>query len=396
MAPRILIIDHDQVSQRGLAHTLRAHGYEISAASDGSAGIRASTAEHPDLIVVDVVLPSVDGFEFTAKMRAAGGTRHVPILLISPGTELEHRVRALRAGADDFLIRPYRPQELLARARGLLIRYPPPDGSSPAAGEGGRIIAFYGAKGGVGTTTLAINTAIALHRTMIRRVLVMDAKLQFGDLRVFLDVGLHGKTLIDVATAPSIDADLLSKVVIHHESGIDLLLAPPSPESAELVTQEHVTQTLECLRATYDYVVVDTDQRLDEPNLQILDASVAIFVVMTADLPSLKNVRLLMDTLGTLGYERDKVRLVLNRSTAATGINVRNVEMALGRPVNHRIINEYRVAIGALNRGAPFMHTQPDSPLSLAVAEFAAAIDEGQFDFGPMDASTVRFAGARG
>jgi pilus assembly protein CpaE len=204
----------------------------------------------------------------------------------------------------------------------------------------------------------------------------VDANLQFGDHRVFLDLGLDRKSIVDVVTATSIDADVFRNVVVKHDSGVDLLLAPPSPESAELVSKEHMGHILETLRGLYDYVVVDVDKRLDDTNLGIFDAADSLFVIMTADLSCLKNVRLVLETLGHIGYEDDRVKLVLNRSNAFTGINVKSAEGALKRTIEHQILNEYRGAISALNSGAPVMFTKADSPLGRSFHDFARAIDK--------------------
>jgi len=181
-------------------------------------------------------------------------------------------------------------------------------------------VLFYGAKGGVGTTTIAINSAIALHKELGRKVLLIDANLQFGDHRVFLDLGLDRMSVVDLAQAPSIDSDYIKQILVKHESGIDLLLAPPSPETAELVTQDHLPNIISLVANEFDYILVDIDKRLDEVNLRIMDAATVIYVVMTADLPCLKNVRLVLETIGHLGYSDSKVRLILNRSNAFTGI----------------------------------------------------------------------------
>jgi pilus assembly protein CpaE len=288
--------------------------------------------------------------------------------------DVEQRVRGLRAGADDYLMKPFHPAELLARIRGLLSRFGPA-AEAAARPPTGHVLAFYGAKGGVGTTTIAVNTAIALHRNLGRSVVLVDGNLQFGDHRVFLDLGLDRKSIVDVVSAPTIDAELIRQVVVRHDSGIDLLLAPPSPETAELVTPEALPTILDILCATYDYVIVDVDKRLDEVNLRIFDAAEMILVVLTADLSSLKNVRLMLETLANLGYDGGRVQLVLNRSTAFTGINVKNAEGALRRPIGHHIVNDYRGAISALNSGAPILDTKAESPLGRAIVAFARAVD---------------------
>ena len=375
MAAKILVVDDDPNVQRLLTYTLKQEGYEVVVAADGAEGFRLWGAEQPALLLLDVMLPKLDGYQVAGKIRAEEGAgSHVPIIMLTAEREVEQKVRGLRAGADDYLIKPFHPAELLARIKSLLARFAPREllvGRPPL----GRILAFYGAKGGVGTTTIAINAAIALHRELGRKVCLVDGNLQFGDHRVFLDLGLDRKSIVDVVTAPTIDLDLIKQVLVKHDSGIDLLLAPPNPETAELVTQDHMPLVLDQLRGLYDYTLIDIDKRLDEVNLHILDAADTMFVVMTADLSCLKNVRLVLETIGHLGYEKQKVQLVLNRSNAFTGINVKNAENALKRQIDHQVVNEYRGAISALNSGAPFMFTKADSILGRSLLEFARALD---------------------
>lgn len=377
MPGKILIVDDDPNIQRLLAYALKQEGYSVIAAGDGVEGFRLWSVERPDLVLLDVMLPKLDGYEVAAKIRAAQGAGHVPIVMLTAEKDVEQKVRGLRAGADDYLIKPFHPVELITRIKGLLLRFAKTDVQAevlpPAAG---RVLAFYGAKGGVGTTTIAINVAIALHREMGRRVALVDGNLQFGDHRVFLDLGLDRKSIVDDVTASAIELDLIRNALVEHDSGVDLLLAPPSPETAELVSQDDLPQILEQLRTVYDYVLIDIDKRLDELNLRVLDAADTVFVVMTADLSCLKNVRLVLETIGHLGYEQEKVRLLLNRSNAFTGITVKNAEGALKRTIDHQVVNEYRGAISALNSGAPFMYTKADSLLGRSLLEFARAVDK--------------------
>ncbi len=376
MAAKILVVDDDPNVQRLLQYTLKQEGYEVVTAGDGAEGFRLWGQETPALILLDVMLPKLDGYQVATKIRQEeGASGHVPIIMLTAEREVEQKVRGLRAGADDYLIKPFHPAELLARIKSLLARFAPRDalvGRPPL----GRVFAFYGAKGGVGTTTIAINAAIAFHRELGRKVCLVDGNLQFGDHRVFLDLGLDRKSIVDVVTAPSIDVDLIRQVLVKHDSGVDLLLAPPSPETAELVTPEHMPIILEHLRTLYDYVLIDIDKRLDDVNLGVIESCETIFVVMTADLSCLKNVRLVLETIGHLGYEAGKVKLVLNRSNAFTGINVKNAEGALKRTIDHQVVNEYRGAISALNSGAPFMFTKADSLLGRSLLDFTRVVDK--------------------
>lgn len=374
MAGKVLVVDDDASVQRLLQHTLQQEGYEVVLATDGTEGLRAWMHESPILVLLDAGISGVDGFEAVTRIRAAEGSGgHVPIIMLTAERDVQMKVRALRAGADDFLVKPFHPAELVARMKSLLARFAPHQalvGRPPM----GRVHAYYGAKGGVGTTTIAINAAIAL-RSLGRSVCLVDGNLQFGDHRVFLDLGLDRKSILDVVGVPVVDADLLKGTVVTHDTGVDLLLAPPAPADADHVSAVQMHTILEHLRELYDYVIVDIDKRLDDVNLAVLDVAELIFVVMTADLSCLKNVRLVIETIGQLGYSQAKLRLVLNRSNAFTGISVKNAEGALKRPIEYQVVNEYRGAITALNTGAPFMATKADAVLGRSVLDFAREVD---------------------
>jgi pilus assembly protein CpaE len=382
-ATKILVVDDDLNIQRVLVFTLKQEGFEVHVASDGQAGVEMAAAIAPDLILMDVAMPKLDGYAATQQIRAAESGRKVPIIMLTAEADVEQRVRGLRAGADDDIVKPFHPLELLARIKALLSRSG--GGAKPKAGVEqptlGRLCSFYGAKGGVGTTTMAINTAIALATRVRRRVALFDANLQFGDERVFLDLGLDSSSIVNAITEPDLDAELLKRLMVSHRSGIELMLAPPNPEQADIVVERQRTHpgslanVLSLLRKAYDYTIVDTGRTIDDFTLQLFDESDVIFVVMTADLSCLKNVRLVLETMDSLGFARDKVQLVLNRSNAYTGINVDNAESALGRKIDYQVINEYRGAISALNSGEPFMSSRPDGPLGANLTKFAQEID---------------------
>ncbi len=389
MAIRILVVDADPTVQRALGNALSQAGFEVIASSEGPEALRIARSDRPALVLVAANLPGVDGFTVIQRLRMEDGpSTHTPAILLLSEGEADQRGKALRSGADDYLIKPFHPAELMARMRSLLSRYAPTEGlpvparrgvaapAAPKKREPAKVILFYGAKGGVGTTTIAINAAIALHKELGRRVCLIDANLQFGDHRVFLDLGLDRSSIVDLATAQTIDMDYIRQILVRHESGVDLLLAPPSPETAELVTADHLPSIITHMANDFDYIVIDVDKRLDEINLRLMDVADMIFVVMTADLPCLKNVRLVLETIGHLGYSDQKVKLVLNRSNAFTGINVKNAESALKRRIDYQVINEYRAAIGALNSGAPFMYTKADSVLGRNLFDLVKALEK--------------------
>ena len=378
MPARILVVAAQAGIQLQLGNMLRHDGYEIQVAADGPEGLRQWTADRPDLVACDNDLPGPSGMELVMRIRQAEQNgSHTPVILLGSGVDVDAKVAALRAGADDYLAKPIHPQELSARVRGLLSRFQ--RAQPQRKSSTGRVVAFYGAKGGVGTTTLAINTAIALKSELKRSVALVDANLQFGDHRVFLDLGPDSRSIVDAVSAGAVELDMLRQSIVRHESGIEVLLAPPSPDQAELVSHEqhHLLRVIEMLRTQYDHVLVDMDERFDEHTLDIIGLADQLVVVMTAVLSCVKNVRLVLETMAQLAVPQDRLMLVLNRANAFTGVSAKSVEHVLKRPIEHQVLNDYRSAISALNSGTPFMAKRPESALGKDVLELARMLDQG-------------------
>src|SRR5919106_3476828 len=274
-ATKVLVVDDDLNIQRVLVFTLKQEGYEVLVASDGATGVKMAKESLPDLVLMDVSMPKLDGYAATQQIRASeeeGG--RVPIIMLTAEADVGERVKGLRAGADDDIVKPFHPLELMARIKALLARG---GALTTAAGTDattlGRLAVMYGAKGGVGTTTIAINAAIAMTRELRRRTALIDANLQFGDLRVFMDLGLDTASIVNAVSEPDLDADLLRKLIVRHHSGIDLLLAPPSPEAADIVMERQrsapsaLPNVLNLMRKMYDYTFVDMVKTIDDFNL---------------------------------------------------------------------------------------------------------------------------------
>jgi pilus assembly protein CpaE len=235
----------------------------------------------------------------------------------------------------------------------------------------GRVVTVFSPKGGTGKTVIATNLAIALAKKEQRRALLLDLDLQFGDAAISLGIEPE-KTIYDLVVAPGeLDAEKLAGYVSKHPSGLDVLAAPMRPEDAELVIESKVIALLEVARASYDTIVVDTSPFFHGPMLATLDRTDELLVLCGLDVPTLKNVRLALQTLELLSFPASRIRYIMNRvASSNVGLKTREVEEALKVKVATELPMDRSVQL-CVNRGEPVMLAEPRSDFSKAVASLA-------------------------
>jgi pilus assembly protein CpaE len=216
----------------------------------------------------------------------------------------------------------------------------------------GRIVTVFSPKGGTGKTATATNLACSFAKHEKQRTLLLDLDLQFGDAAIML--GLEpDKTIYDLVVAPGeLDSEKLAGYITKHTSGLDILPAPLRPEDAELVTESKLTRLLEVARESYDLIVVDTSPFFHGPMLATLDRTDELLMVCGLDVPTLKNVRLSMQTLELLSFPAQRIRFVLNRANSNVGLKKKEVEGALDVKISFELPSDRAVPLG-VNRGAP-------------------------------------------
>jgi pilus assembly protein CpaE len=389
---RILIVDDIADTRDNLAKLI---GFEpdmevAGTADGGQAAVNLAKKERPHVILMDINMPDMDGI--TATEIISNTVPESPIIMMSVQGEQDYLRRSMLAGAREFLVKPFSADELINAIRHVhelekvkRARYAAaaPAAAAPVnplapAGAGrqtGQIITFFSPKGGVGRTTIATNLAVALHQLSQKPVVLVDGSLPFGDIAVILNMSPKAKTIADlIGSFENTDSDVLESVLVSHSTGIKVLLAPPTPESAELITGANMKHILELLRERYAYIVVDTWPSFQEQVITMLDVADVILTLMTLEITSLKNVRVFMEIAEKLGYGSDKVQLVANRNDSSGGIKASDVEASLGRKIPHTIVSDGRTLVLAVNRGVPFVISHRESQVAKDIFTLAQRI----------------------
>jgi pilus assembly protein CpaE len=385
---KVLIVDDIPETREHLSRLLSLEeGIDVAGdAGSGEEAIQQALDLRPDVIVMDINMPGMDGVAAAEIISQRLPTS--PIVMMSVHGEAEQLKRSLVAGAREFLVKPFSGDEFattirnvfereLVRREQLAATLPaaPAEPSGPGEDNGEHeVLAVFSPKGGAGRTTIATNLALAIQRETGGRVALVDANLQFGDVGVLLNLNPKNRSMLDAVEAGEPDSDITNSVMVDHSTGIRVLLAPPTPEGADLVTPQYLRRMVDHLRATHNYVVVDLPSALNDHSLAVMDAADQIVVLTALEITTIKNVRLFLEVADQLEYDRSKIRLVVNRSDSAQGIRIGDVEASIRRPIDGTIVSDGRLAVLAVNRGVPFVVSHPDGALSRDVIKLALTL----------------------
>jgi pilus assembly protein CpaE len=293
-----------------------------------------------------------------------------PIVLLASGESSALLEEALDADVADVLLLPQLTENVV-----FAIRKAGHAGRRAHAkgGGDGRVITVFSPKGGTGKTVTATNLSASFSKYAGKRTLLLDLDLQFGDAAIMLGIEPE-KTIQDLVVAPGeLDPEKLSGYTTRHASGVDVLPAPIRPEDAELVTEQKLARLLEVAKESYDVIVVDTSPFFHGPMLATLDRTDDLLLVCGLDVPTIKNVRLSLQTLVLLSFPIERIRVVLNRANSNVGMKRGEVEAALEAKVRFEVPSDRAVPL-AVNRSNPAVLSDPKSDFSRAIREMAKSL----------------------
>jgi pilus assembly protein CpaE len=293
-----------------------------------------------------------------------------PIVLLASGESSALLEEALDADVADVLLLPQLTENVVfaIRKAGHAGR------RAQTKGHGdGRVVTVFSPKGGTGKTVTATNLSASFAKHAGKRTLLLDLDLQFGDAAIMLGIEPE-KTIQDLVVAPGeLDPEKLAGYTTRHSSGVDVLPAPIRPEDAELVTEQKLARLLEVAKESYDVIVVDTSPFFHGPMLATLDRTDDLLLVCGLDVPTIKNVRLSLQTLVLLSFPVERIRVVLNRANSNVGMKRGEVEAALEAKVRFEVPSDRAVPL-AVNRSNPAVLSDPKSDFSRAVREMAKSL----------------------
>lgn len=390
---RILIVDDNKDTRN---HVSRLIAFEsdmevVAQAYNGITGLELAGEYQPHIVLMDINMPDMDGISATHEMSAQ--YPYCQVIIISVQFEQDYMRSAMLAGARDYQAKPFSADELVNCIRRVYTSALPtyqkieaakrPARSAAAASSEVAVIEravtglnvplymVYSPRGGTGTSAIAINLAAALDKIQ-HGVTLIDTDLQFGDLPVHLNMR-PTKSLADLTTSNRPDAEVLPDLLLTHSSGLNLLFAPPKPETAELITSSMLVQAARRLRDRSAAIVIDSPSYLTDQNLALIDIVNLVLLVVTPDLPSIKSARIFCDMAPHLGLPPERIALVINRANMPGGIPAAQVEKALGLARVFAVPDDPKLRYSSV-KGATIFQMDAAAPAAQAIGQMAQSL----------------------
>ncbi len=371
---KILIVDDDADLRRLVSLMLEMGGYEVIAAQSGSEALLRVRSDRPDLILLDIMMPDMDGFETCRRLRKLPEGAHIPVIMLSAADQVTDKVKGLRVGANDYITKPADSRELIARIEAHL---------RPAYVRAAHTIAMLGSKSGVGTTTLAVNLAVALKQLgpipqsqdglAQRNVILLDWHLPMGDITAVLNLTSR-HTLEELAPhIEDLDQQTVEQIIINHSSGIQILPSVQALDTSPLPPTA-LEPVLDVISKMADFVVIDAGWASELAWVRPLETVDELLFVITPELPVLRRAAIFLEWERGHAVFGERLHLLINRTGISGGISVRDVEDLLQMKARARLPEDAESVTLSINQGVPLVQSSPRSALAQSIIRMAQEI----------------------
>lgn len=372
---KILIVDDDPLMRKLVSSLISKEGHQVEMAKNGVDGISKFQTINPDVIISDVLMPEMDGYEFCSRIREMPGGKNVPLLMLTSLDSVDQKIKGFEVGADDYIVKPFEPREFIARIAILIkrseIEQQPPELEKIK----GKTIAVFSLRGGSGVSTIATNIAIGLSQVWDYPTTLVDMVMTGGQSALYLNQPLKN-TWADILKCPTeeIDDFLIQSALLSHESGVRTLASPRNPEFADLATPEKVGSVLSIIKEFSEYVVIDLPHDFSSTTLAALDLADIILIVLQPEIVALRSAVMALETFKNLDYDLDHVYMILNWTFPRKGISSSDIEKSLQKKLSMVIPFATDELIDGINYGVPPTYSAPEKPIGVIFEDLALSL----------------------
>jgi pilus assembly protein CpaE len=364
-----LIVSEDETFRKQIGRLLRSGAVPVSVVEDRA--LRDGVP--PDLVIVDIRGDAPSAMAVVERLRA--GAPGAAIFAVAQTAEPDLILQSMRSGANEFFIWPPADEPFHVAVRRTAARREAAAGTRAAAST----LVFFGAKGGAGTTTIAVNCAVELARLSKRATIIVDLKPGLGEVALFLGIRPRYSVLDAIDNLHRLDREFLREIVVKHKSGLDILAGSDNFDRPGAPDAPGIEELFRLLTRQYEYLVVDAGSQINACTVATLYTADQMFLVANPDVPSIRNAQRLLERVRELGACGERVRLLLNRAAEPYPIPPKQIETALGHPIHHTFRSDYKTVSTALNSGVPLALTG-DSEIATQFNHFTRGVLEPRGD----------------
>ena len=379
---RVLLIDDEQFYFKLIRKTLKEAEYDLEYAKTGSEGLSKIPTFEPDMMIIDLKLPGMDGFEILERLRRDPKFNQIPVIVITAQDVLSEKLRAFELGADDYLVKPFQPEELVARMgilarRGRAIKMVQ---QQTAPRSTASVITVHSLRGGVGCSSIVVNLGLAFHKLWGKPTLLIDGVLTAGQVSLMLD-GKPGATWENLVGIDNegVDDAIVTELMVPHKSGIRYIASPRYPIAADTFTTDTLHLLIEKIKAHNEFILVDTSHDFSDMTIQMLSMSSTILLVMAPEMASLRTALSALEIYDRLGIPMEKVKIALNNNSSSPAIKQAQLERVLKHQIDFVLPFEAGEVNRALNFGQPFILNNPDLPICLNLEKMAYIMSDDSY-----------------